>query len=183
MNTFLDRQTINHTHIEGLIYSKVMYRPSKEEFANFVSTILDVTISYNDSMDSWFFKIQPGFDQKIVLERRNIYFQGYALGFAISLFVIYNNYIKLSSSRTKNQALSKFSLVCTVVSVTFIVSYFHYILHPKSDWMVKYLTTNQQKDAWLKIYRHMQLNCHIGAALGIVAVALYANSVCPYKAE
>jgi len=121
--------------------------------------------------------------QKIVLERRNIYFQGYALGFAISLFVIYNNYIKLSSSRTKNQALSKFSLVCTVVSVTFIVSYFHYILHPKSDWMVKYLTTNQQKDAWLKIYRHMQLNCHIGAALGIVAVALYANSVCPYKAE
>ena len=121
--------------------------------------------------------------QKIVLERRNIYFQGYALGFAISLFVIYNNYIKLSSSRTKNQALSKFSLICTVVSVTFIVSYFHYILHPKSDWMVKYLTTNQQKDAWLKIYRHMQLNCHIGAALGIVAVALYANSVCPYKAE
>ena len=121
--------------------------------------------------------------QKIVLERRNIYFQGYALGFAISLFVIYNNYIKLSSSRTKNQALSKFSLVCTVVSVTFIVSYFHYILHPKSDWMVKYLTTNQQKDAWLKIYRHMQLNCHIGAALGIIAVALYANSVCPYKAE
>ncbi len=121
--------------------------------------------------------------QKIVLERRNIYFQGYALGFAISLFVIYNNYIKLSSSRTKNQALSKFSLVCTVVSVTFIVSYFHYILHPKSDWMVKYLTTNQQKDAWLKIYRHMQLNCHIGAALGIVAVALYANSVCPYKAD
>ena len=121
--------------------------------------------------------------QKIVLERRNIYFQGYALGFAISLFVIYNNYIKLSSSRTKNQALSKFSLVCTVVSVTFIVSYFHYILHPKSDWMVKYLTTNQQKDAWLKIYRHMQLNSHIGAALGIVAVALYANSVCPYTPE
>ena len=120
--------------------------------------------------------------QKIVLERRNIYFQGYALGFAISLFVIYNNYIKLSNSRTKNQALSKFSLVCTVISVTFIVSYFHYILHPKSDWMVKYLTTNQQKDAWLKIYRHMQLNCHIGAALGIIAVALYANSVCPHKA-
>ena len=121
--------------------------------------------------------------QKIILERRNIYFQGYALGFAISLFVIYNNYIKLSSSRTKNQALSKFSLVCTVVSVTFIVSYFHYILHPKSDWMVKYLTTNQQKDAWLKIYRHMQLNSHIGAALGIVAVALYANSVCPHTAD
>ena len=73
MNTFLDRQTINHTHIEGLIYSKVMYRPSKEEFANFVSTILDVTISYNDSMDSWFFKIQPGFDQKIVLEKTKEY--------------------------------------------------------------------------------------------------------------
>ena len=84
---------------------------------------------------------------------------------------------------TKNKALSKFSLVCTVVSVTFIVSYFHYILHPKSDWMVKYLNTTQQKDAWLKIYRHMQLNSHIGAALGIVAVALYANSVCPYTAE
>ena len=122
--------------------------------------------------------------QKIVLERRNIYFQGYALGFAISLFVIYNNYIKLSSSRTKNQALSKFSLVCTVVSVTFIVSYFHYILHPKSDWMVKYLTTNQQKktpglrstDIWPRY--------HIGALpISIVAVALYANSVCPYKAE
>ena len=121
--------------------------------------------------------------KNIVLERRNIYFQGYALGFVISLFVIYNNYIQLSNSRTKNKALSKFSLVCTVVSVTFIVSYFHYILHPKSDWMVKYLNTTQQKDAWLKIYRHMQLNSHIGAALGIVAVALYANSVCPYTPE
>lgn len=73
MNSFLDRQTINHTQIEQLIYSKTMHRPSKEEFANFVSTILGVTISYNNSMDNWFFKIKSGFDKKLVLENTKQY--------------------------------------------------------------------------------------------------------------
>ena len=68
MNSFLDRQTINHTQVEKLIYSKTMHRPSKEDFANFVSTILDIKTSYNNSMDNWFFRIQPNFNKKLLLE-------------------------------------------------------------------------------------------------------------------
>ena len=117
--------------------------------------------------------------QKIILERRNIYLQGYAVGFAIALFVIISNYYKLSKRNTKNSALPKIATICTATSIVFIVSYLFYIIHPKSDYMIKYLNTQQQRTAWLNVYRHMQLQCHLGFALGVIAVFLYANSVCP----
>ena len=73
MNSFLDRQTINHTDIEKKIYSKSMYRPLKKEFSDFVSTILGVEISYDDSMNDWFLKIHPSFDKNKVLENTEQY--------------------------------------------------------------------------------------------------------------
>jgi hypothetical protein len=78
MNSFLDRQTINNTQIDNLVYSKPMYYPQKKDFADFVSTILDVTLSYDKSMDNWFLKIQPSFDKNIVMERMKQYAFNYS---------------------------------------------------------------------------------------------------------
>jgi len=109
----------------------------------------------------------------IISERRSIYFQGYLVGFLLSMGVIAYYYFS-----ENNKMLNKLTMLCSVIAITFVVSYFYYILHPKSDWMVKHLQTKAQREAWLKVYRHMQVQCHMGFGLGLVAVFLYGTSVC-----
>jgi len=101
-------------------------------------------------------------------ERMRISYQGYALGFALSLLVIfYNYYFKVGR-------LSNTSLVCTVIAVSFITNYFYYMLSPKSDWMLNHMNSQDQVKGWLLMYREMQFNYHAGLALGIIAVGIMA---------
>ena len=44
--------------------------------------------------------------------------------------------------------------------------------------MVLHLDSKDQREAWLAIYRHMQLKYHIGLALGVVAAMLAAKATC-----
>ena len=105
---------------------------------------------------------------KIVKERTKIYYQGYILGFALSLCIIlYNYYIK-------HEKMSTLTIVCTVLATSFIVNYLYYTIHPKTDWMLDNITTPEQTKAWLKMYKEMQLNYHVGLAFGLVAVAFLA---------
>ena len=107
--------------------------------------------------------------EEISTERRNLSLKGYALGFALSLFFIIYNYV------TKNkQKISYSGMICLAVSTTLVVQYLYYILSPKSQWMVNYLMTPEQKQAWLRVYRTMQFNWHAGLALGLITVALFA---------
>jgi hypothetical protein len=101
-------------------------------------------------------------------ERMRISYQGYALGFVLSLLVIfYNYYFKVGR-------LSNTSLVCTVIAVSFITNYFYYMLSPKSDWMLNHMNSQDQVKGWLLMYREMQFNYHAGLALGIIAVGIMA---------
>ena len=107
--------------------------------------------------------------EEISNERRNLSLKGYALGFALSLFFIIYNYV------TKNKRKISYSaMICLAVSTTLVVQYLYYILSPKSQWMVNYLMTAEQKQAWLRVYRTMQFNWHAGLALGLITVALFA---------
>lgn len=105
---------------------------------------------------------------KLSKERLYISLYGYGLGLIISLFIIYYN-LKL-----KREKLNNLSLVCTVISVTFITNYFYYILSPKSDWMLNHINNEEQSKAWLEIYRKMQVNYHLGFVFGIIAVGILA---------
>jgi hypothetical protein len=119
--------------------------------------------------------------EKIVIERRNIYYVGYILGFIVSLIVIYYNIYGLSfslkSSKTitptfvKAKKLSVWSMLCIVISISFIISYFYYTLSPKTNWMLDNITTPSQSKAWLQMYRAMQVYYHSGLVLGILAIA------------
>lgn len=103
---------------------------------------------------------------KISEERKQISYQGYALGVLLSLGIIYyNNQIK---------QIKTLSLVCIVVATAFVTNYFYYILHPKSDWMLEHLKNQQETHAWLLMYREMQYSYHAGLVLGIVAVGVLA---------
>jgi hypothetical protein len=98
-------------------------------------------------------------------ERMMISYQGYLLGFILSMFIIfYNRKVKLSNS----------SLVCTLIATCFLTNYFYYMLHPKSDWMLNHMGTQEEVKAWLQMYREMQYNYHAGLVLGIIGSGILA---------
>ena len=89
---------------------------------------------------------------ELVTERRNIYLQGFALGFVISLGILY--YLHFY----RKEKVSRFYSISIILGVSFTINYFYYIIHPKSDYMLRYLDTQEERDAWLNIYRAMQLH-------------------------
>jgi uncharacterized protein YacL len=105
---------------------------------------------------------------KLSRERMMISYQGYILGFIISLFIIFYNYFY------KIKKLSTVSMVCIVLATSFLTNYFYYILHPKSDWMLNHINNSEQTKAWLIMYREMQFNYHMGLVIGILGVGILA---------
>lgn len=106
--------------------------------------------------------------EKIAKERMMISFYGYGLGLLFSLFIIFYN-LKIKKSK-----LNTFPLVCTVIATCFLTNYFYYMLTPKSDWMLKHISSPEEAKAWLQMYREMSYNYHMGIALGIIAVGVFA---------
>ena len=109
-----------------------------------------------------------GLYDKIVAERQSISYYGYALGFLLSLVIIFYN------MKVKNQRLGTTSLVCTVIATCFLTNYFYYILTPKSDWMLNHITKPEDARAWLQMYRACSYNYHLGLLLGIMGVGMFA---------
>jgi len=115
-------------------------------------------------------KLREKYD-KITKERMNLSYQGYALGFFLSILIlIYNK----TRSLSKIKPINNYSLICIVISTTFITNYFYYILSPKSDKMINYLKTKEEIENWQNVYREMQYNYHFGIVLGIIAVGMMA---------
>jgi hypothetical protein len=106
--------------------------------------------------------------ENITRERTKIYYQGYVLGFVLSLLIILANFW------TNHKMLSTTSLVCLVLATSFITNYFYYILSPKKNWMLDSIDTPEQTKAWLEMYRKMQVYYHTGLVLGIIAMGMFA---------
>jgi len=107
--------------------------------------------------------------KNVVEERKNISIKGYVLGFTFSLILILMNYFKVGFM-DGGKSLKIPGMVCISGAITFLTQYIFYILSPKSDWMVLHLDTREQREEWLKVYRAMQFNYHMGLGVGIVAV-------------
>jgi hypothetical protein len=104
-------------------------------------------------------------------ERLRIYYYGYFLGLVISLVVIFYNYQKSMNNKSKQQ-FSLITITCMVITISFTVNYFYYLLTPKTKWMLDYVNTPEQTKAWLNMYKHMQKYYHTGFVVGIIGVAL-----------
>ena len=113
--------------------------------------------------------------EQITNERTTIYYQGYLLGFIISLIII------IANVYSDHKMLSTTSLVCLVLAISFITNYFYYTLSPKKNWMLNYIKTPDQTKAWLQMYRGMQVYYHTGLVLGIIAVGIFAYAFRPRK--
>ena len=114
---------------------------------------------------------QKNIYEKIINERKYIYYSGYVLGIILSL-IGYFIIKKLTKMR-----FNKISLICFVGSITFVTNYLFYILYPKSDYMLLHLSDKRQISEWLNIYRTMQIKFHIGFVLGIIAVMIFCTSL------
>lgn len=103
--------------------------------------------------------------ENITKERRMISYKGYVLGVILSIGILLYN---------RKYKMKPISLVCTVVTISFITNYLYYILSPKSDWLLNHMTHPDEVKSWLLMYKEMQFNYHIGFLLGIIGVGMFA---------
>lgn len=109
---------------------------------------------------------------RIKRERMSIHMRGYGIGLLLSALVL------LYKFQFNSKVLTPTVMACITGSITFTANYFYYILSPKSEWMIMSLEGDDQKAAWLKMYRHMQFNYHVGFLLGIAAVFFITKGIC-----
>jgi hypothetical protein len=105
---------------------------------------------------------------RIVEERRGIYLRGFGWGLLLSavLLGIHHQYATMPRA----------ALLCSVAAITLATNYFYYVLSPKSDWMVLHFNQKQDAGNWLRVYRGMQVNYHVGLVLGIAGTILLGNA-------
>lgn len=101
---------------------------------------------------------------KISTERLRISYYGYALGLILSFIIIYLYHNKLT----------KISLICLVIIVSFFTNYFYYILSPKTDYMLNHIGSPELVKLWLNMYKEMQYNYHFSFIVGIISTAILA---------
>ena len=113
--------------------------------------------------------------EKIINERKKIYYGGFILGIVLAFIAVYFGNKFLFSKNSKSAHISK---ICMIASITFVTNYLFYILYPKTDYMLLHLNDKTQIQGWLAIYKKMQFKFHLGFILGICAVIVYAYGFC-----
>lgn len=96
--------------------------------------------------------------KNITEERLNIFLQGFVLGLIIAL-------VYLRTLSDKNQPV-----YCIFVAIVLATTYIHYLIMPKSTYMLEHVDTPEQAKAWLEIYKVMKFRCHVGMLLGVLAL-------------
>jgi len=101
-------------------------------------------------------------------ERLQLYLTGLTLGTLIALANLY--YFNDSQN-------SFLATICLFVTISWGFTLFYYMLMPKSTYMVQHLTSQNQIDKWVDVYRDMQWRYIIGFLLGIIAYSLLCYGV------
>lgn len=104
---------------------------------------------------------------RIATKRRNLYMQGLLIG----LFVAY-----CVAKLTK--ITNSFHRIALVIATTLLVSVVYYSVMPKSEYMLQYLNTPEQNQAWLNVYKEMKGRYMIGFLLGASAAVPIAYAMC-----
>ena len=99
----------------------------------------------------------------IVKERTTIFKKSLGGALVLTLVLLFN-------LRIKNMSLQK--LICvSIVSSVFLMTLF-YMIHPKSDYMVRHLKTQDQRDKWVKMKMDMGMKKYVGLGLGVFIYSL-----------
>jgi hypothetical protein len=104
---------------------------------------------------------------KIVIERRNLYYQGLILGIIISFF-------SLKFLGIKN----RFHKITYFLAISIPISVMYYFLMPKTDYMLNHLKTTEENKAWLEVYKTMRQRYFLGFLFGSLSAIPIAYSLC-----
>ena len=104
---------------------------------------------------------------KIVKDRLKIYIIASIIGIILGLiYVIW-----------KKNKISTFPLICTAILIFFITQWIVYMVYPKSDYLLNYVTNNEQSKAWLNVYQQMMKKFLIGFLIGLVGYGLLCLAI------
>jgi hypothetical protein len=98
--------------------------------------------------------------KEIAAKRGKLATHGFLLGALLSL--AYIQYLRFNKSTTS----TKVQVACNVIAITLATTWAYYMLSPKGDHMVKYLTTPEQMDLFIDKNRAYQLRWSGGLILG-----------------
>ena len=107
---------------------------------------------------------QQSIYKEVSRERMHIYLMGLIIGLLLGFIYLYHGVKGAGLTRT-----------CGFVFITMATTYLFYLLYPKSKYMLTYLTTDEQRAAWLDVYRGMQYRHYMGMVLGIIAYVLVST--------
>ena len=119
--------------------------------------VFGITIFYHgdlEKMVSLMDDDQKEIYSKIRKERLNHYLNGLAAGVVLSLPTLY--LIKNTTSR-----------VCASGIVLMMTASITYYLQPKSDYMIKHLNSQEQKEAWINVSRNFIKKKVSGVMIGL----------------
>lgn len=104
---------------------------------------------------------------KIVKDRLKIYMIASIVGIILGLiYVIW-----------KKNKISTFPLICTSILIFFITQWIVYMVYPKSDYLLNYVTNNEQSKAWLNVYQQMMKKFLIGFLIGLIGYGLLCLAI------
>ena len=112
---------------------------------------------------------------KITNERMMIYIKSIFLGLIISLMYMF---LIPKDIFIKPKNYSKSFIISISLIIFYLTTYFTYILHPKTDYMVLHLDTEVQKLEWVKVYKYMQFYYHLSFVLGFIGVSILYTGIC-----
>lgn len=112
---------------------------------------------------------------KITNERMMIYIKSIFLGLIISLIYMF---LIPKDLFIKPKNYSKSFIIAISLIIFYLTTYFSYILHPKTDYMVLHLDSEVQKLEWVKVYKYMQFYYHLSFVIGFIGVSILYTGIC-----
>jgi uncharacterized protein YacL len=104
--------------------------------------------------------------KSVIKERLTIYIQGLVIGSILAILFTFNG------------KLSRPTNICLFVVIALGFNWIYYLFYPKSTYMLNHLSSQNQVQAWLKIYKEMKLRCHVGLLLGVLGYIILGIGWC-----
>jgi hypothetical protein len=96
--------------------------------------------------------------REVVNRRMSLYLQGFVIGILAGVLYL----ATVPSVKPTPMVLGTFTLIVLGAQ------YMFYMMIPKGKWMLDFVTTPEQTQKWLSIYRYMSMRWHAGLLFGVL---------------